>query len=601
MRERLATAAALFLVLLTAVALRFHGLGWGLRHAPIDDERYFVDNVARMLAERSLDHRFYEYPGLLFYVLLPFQALAGGSGPPATYAGRAVIAAFGVLSVALTFALARRLLGSAPAALTAAALVAVSPLEVVTAHTLRPDVALEAFALLTLLALARLDGSWGADARAGAALALAISTKFTGVLLLPSFLAARACWARLARGLAVAAGVALVLGVLFTPYAWLDPQAFLRGARYQVGFHYVGGVEHGYLDNVGFYLGSLARGLGWPAALLALAGLPLAWRERRTWGPLLLFPAVVVAVMCTADWRYERHVLPALGLSAALAALPVARLHARRGALAALLAGALLCAWPLRTSWNYAANIAGELPRDRVLSWIEAHVPAGSVILDLRPDVGLGLDRRRYEVLEAEERRSPLDPLLAAHVDYVVAGPGLSRRWGPLETLWPAGEREPPFQVKHVAERARPRYRPLAADEVVLSASEGQPLLATLRDGRLDTAWSTAGPQAVGQFLQADFARPVALGQVELWPGHPELGPFDLRLWASEDGRAWRRVPAASGRAALAAQANPRRPASELLLLEPRPVRGLRLAIGLPHERPWQVAEMRLQERVSAP
>ena len=266
MRERLAPAAALFLVLLTAVALRFHGLAWGLRHAPIDDERYFVDNVARMLAERSLDHRFYEYPGLLFYVLLPFQALAGGSGPPATYAARAVIAAFGVLSVALTFALARRLLGSAPAALTAAALVAVSPLEVVTAHTLRPDVALEAFALLTLLALARLDGAWRADARAGAALALAISTKFTGVLLLPSFLAARACWARLARGLLVAGGVALALGVLFTPYAWLDPQAFLRGARYQVGFHYVGRVEHGYLDNVAFYLGSLARGLGWPAA-----------------------------------------------------------------------------------------------------------------------------------------------------------------------------------------------------------------------------------------------------------------------------------------------------------------------------------------------
>ena len=150
-----------------------------------------------------------------------------------------------------------------------------------------------------------------------------------------------------------------------------------------------------------------------------------------------------------------------------------------------------------------------------------------------------------------------------------------------------------------MAERARPRYRLLAADEAVLSASEGAELLPLARDGRLDTAWRTAGPQAVGQFLQADFARPVALGQVELLPGHPELGPLDLRLWASEDGREWRRVPAAPARAALSAQANPRRPPSEPLLLEPRPVRGLRLAIGLPHARPWQVAEVRLLERVS--
>lgn len=599
MRERLGLASALFLILLVAVLLRFHGLDWGLRHATIDDERYFVDNVAKMIAQRDLDHRFYEYPGLLFYLLLPVQALAGGSGPPAYYAGRAVIACFGVLSVALTFLLARRLVGNVPAALAAAALVAVSPLEVVTAHTLRPDVALESFTLLTFLALARLDGSARADIRAGVAVATAISTKFTGVLLLPSFLLARAAWPRLLRGLAVAGGVALLVGALLTPYAWLNPGGFLRGARYQVAFHYVNRVEHGYFDNAGFFLRSLAEGLGWPATLLALAGLPLAWRERRAWGPVLLLPAVIVLVMSTADWRYARFVLPALGPMAVLAALPLARLQARSGPLAALLAGALACAWPLRTSWNYSANMAGQLPRDRVLDWIEAEVPSGSVILDLRPDIGLGLDRRRYEVLEAVERRSPLDSLVAVHADYVVAGPGLSRRWGPLETLWPAGEREPPFQVKRVPASLRPRYRRLEGREVALRASEGQAALPSVLDGRLDTAWSTAGPQAAGQVLQADFGRPVRLGRIELLPGHPELGARDLRVWVSVDGQEWRRVPVVAGRPPVESLANPGRPASEVLLLQPDLVRGVRLAIGAPHERPWQVAELRLEERLA--
>ncbi len=599
MRERLATAAALFLILVAAVLLRFHGLGWGLRHAPIDDERYFVDNVARMISERTLDHRFYEYPALLFYVLLPFQALAGGSGPPATYAGRAVIASFGVLSVALAYALGRRLLGSRPAALTAAALLAVSPLEVITAHTLRPDVALEAFALLTFLALLRLDGSRLADARAGAALALAISTKFTGALLLPSFLAARSCWARFTRGLAVAGGVALVLGALLTPYAWINPGEFLRGARYQVGFHYVSRVEHGYLDNVAFYLGALAGGLGAPATLLALLGLALAWRERRTWGPLLLLPVAIVAVMSSADWRYERFVLPSLGLCAALAALPVARLHARRGPAAAALAGVLLCAGPLGTSWNYAANMAGSAPRDRVLDWIAAEVPSGSVILDLRPDLGLGLDRRRYDVLEAEERRSPLDPLVAAHADYVITGPGLSRRWGPLQTVWPVGENEPPFQVKRTPADLRPRYRRLASSEIGLSASENPARLPDVLDGRMATAWATSAPQAVGQFVQAEFPRAVALGRIELLPGPSELGARDLRVWTTPDGRDWRRVPVAEGRPHLQDLARSTRPASEVLLLEPSPVRGVRLAIGGPYERPWQLVELHLDERLA--
>src|SRR5262245_2472619 len=95
--------AALLLapIVLLAATLRFSALDWGLRHTPHNDEASFVENAARMLRERSLDHRFYEYPALFLYLLVPVQAAAGGDGPGAYVAARGLVAAFGVLSVVL--------------------------------------------------------------------------------------------------------------------------------------------------------------------------------------------------------------------------------------------------------------------------------------------------------------------------------------------------------------------------------------------------------------------------------------------------------------------------------------------------------------------
>src|SRR5262249_34556755 len=59
------------------------------------------------------------------------------------------------------------------------------------AHTVRPDVALEAFVLLALLAFRRLGPEPRGDLLAGAAVGAATAIKFTGVLLVPSYLLAR--------------------------------------------------------------------------------------------------------------------------------------------------------------------------------------------------------------------------------------------------------------------------------------------------------------------------------------------------------------------------------------------------------------------------
>src|SRR5687767_5059751 len=126
---------ALLATLLLAAILRFAALGWGLRHTPHIDEQFFVENVRGMLARGDLDHRFHEYPGLVFYLLLPGVAAADRTtlAREGYLLARGVVAAFGVLSVALAYRLGRAMAGTT-AGLAAALLLAVSPIEVQTAQ-----------------------------------------------------------------------------------------------------------------------------------------------------------------------------------------------------------------------------------------------------------------------------------------------------------------------------------------------------------------------------------------------------------------------------------------------------------------------------------
>src|SRR5262245_45939975 len=115
-------------ILVLAAALRLVALGAGLRHRPHLDEQYFVENVRWMWVRGDLDPRFYEYPGLVFYLLWPVLGFASRTtlDPDAYLLARTVVAVFGVLSVFLACRLGRRLAGEA-AGLCAALLLAVSP------------------------------------------------------------------------------------------------------------------------------------------------------------------------------------------------------------------------------------------------------------------------------------------------------------------------------------------------------------------------------------------------------------------------------------------------------------------------------------------
>src|SRR4249920_3735177 len=122
--------AALLVILAAAAMLRFAGIAHHLAADPLDfDETHnFIEPIGRMWRSGSPDPTVYSgYPGLFNWLaFLPVgvgRRLGGATG--AYVAGRAVVAAFGVLNVLLIHRLARRILG-AGSALFAAALLAFS-------------------------------------------------------------------------------------------------------------------------------------------------------------------------------------------------------------------------------------------------------------------------------------------------------------------------------------------------------------------------------------------------------------------------------------------------------------------------------------------
>lgn len=590
----------LAVVLAGAAALRFTGLGWGLRQLPDQDERPFVENAARMAARHDLDHRYYQYPGLLFELLAPAVAWAhpGSPGPSTYLAARAVVAGFGLLSVALSYLLATRL-GSPTAGLVAAALVAVSPLEVFNAHEVKPDVVLETFCLLGLLAFRRVGERAQGDALAGAAVGAATAVKFSGILLAPSYVVSRliAPGPRLGR-LILAGTVSLVVFALLSPYLLLHATAAGAGIGTQLRYHYEADAAGGalrYSRMILIYLGTLVRrGLGLPAAVLVLLAPVLCRRGWRSWLPTLVLPLTLILVFATADVKHDRFLLPGLGAAAVLAGLGLASIGRTWPRLALALA-ALLPLPSLLRSVNYVREIASPSPRDRALDWLAAEAPAGASVLNGVP--GLGIDRSRYAVL-APTGSPTRDRVLATNVDFVLAPPplaSLGAPWAPDFLAVPAGAwTGPAVAGVRVPVGARPRYRsqPLAAGS--LDASEARDQLPNLIDGDPSTGWRSEGPQRPGLWVEVRLDAPVRVGRVILDLGtRPGRYGRALDVLVPGPDASWRRLVTLDGRPPVEEQIRLGDGLRQiLLLLRPATTDRLRLVEGQAAEHPWGFAEL---------
>jgi 4-amino-4-deoxy-L-arabinose transferase-like glycosyltransferase len=604
----------LAVVVLVAAAGRFADLGWGLRHVPEIEERLFVENVRQMAARGDLDHRFYEYPGLLFYLMAPAVAVAEGGQPsshpaqdevagPRTYlAARGVIAAGGVISVLLVFFLGRRLIDER-GGLVAAALLAVSPFEIETAHTVRPDVVLETFVILALLAFLAVGGRLRADARAGAALGAAAAVKFTGGLLVPVYLLARA-WASGPRvkGTLLAGVVSALTWVAFTPYALLRPAAFFSGTAVQVGYHYRSGrVAPRFLEILVYYLRHHAHGLGALGVVLALAGLALALRRpRREWMVVVAWPVVLLAVLCTADMRYGRLALSASCVAVVLAARALVEATRGRAALTAV-ATLVVAALPAWTAVRSVRALAGPLPDDVASDWIAAHVPQRAVLL-CRLE-WLDVDRARFEVLRSEGAPAK-DAMVAPYVDYVVDS-ARDPLFGELAPPVFTTEGTSLFSGERIAVRPVPAARRSTPAAVTLagvrvSASSNEAEAAAAVDGQIDTAWTSTSAQAPGDWLELELPEPHDLVRIELLTGgKSHRAAQQLVLRARDESGVWRSVPFVHARAPVADQ--PARGRSQVLVFAPMRTQALRFEQAGRAQTRWSVAEIRLGEEAPGP
>jgi hypothetical protein len=137
----------------------------------------------------------------------------------------------------------------------------------------------------------------------------------------------------------------------------------------------------------------------------------------------------------------------------------------------------------------------------------------------------------------------------------------------------------------------------IPASEWSVQSNANREELPHLRDGRMDTAWSTGRPQAAGDFLLVEFKKPEKAMRVAL-----QLKDFssdqavDLDVEVSEDGRNWKVLPGgySAGEFAWNLVRRPRRPVQNLYL-EGNPIRSLRI-INLRDDSylSWSVAEIKI-------
>ena len=408
--------AALFAILMVAAGLRLTGIGWGiprydggLAQGTALRTSYHLDED-KVLWPLAVDQGGRSYWGVLTTHLTRaalFVAERAGAfdGPwrrafleptarlrAVFVTGRLLSVAFALCTIAVVWAWARARAGEG-AGLLAAALLAVSPLHVVHAHYLTPDVALAFWIALGLWLLER-----GTPA-GGLALGLGLATKLSAVFALAALLGLerrRAAWT----ALAVLAGL-----LAADPALIAHPRALLAlgaGLARDTG---VGGPLEA-LKMWAFQGWQIAfYGLGPVAAVAAVCALKPAPRSTRA-ALVALFLALGLSRIPVA--RYALPLLPALAVAAGVA-LSAPRTRPR----IALVALALVL--PLLLTLGQVGLLRGAHTAERAGDWIAARAAPGTSVARLWPEYPL-LDARRFTLVPLHTRSTAGGGALGATV-----------------------------------------------------------------------------------------------------------------------------------------------------------------------------------------
>ena len=302
--------------------------------------------------------------------------------------GRLLSALIGVWTVFLSFLLASRLAGRV-AGLGAGLLVALNPLHVMTSqHIADPNLLALLFVLLAALAMTRIAGrpSMRDSVLAGAMIGLAAACKYVPLVLVVPLAVAhgRGFYKNRAFHLALLAiAVAMFVGSPFTFLDWKTTILDMTTQKRALFSDWVGQTEFPF--SLPTYLAiSLPHAMGWPAYLLSLAGMWLAWKRYPNGRPALLIPAVMVlanGALKAAQERYMLIALPILFFGTVIAILQAAEWMKVRGAAPAraavaapALLGVLALAWPLPEFFTIRRELSLPDTRHLARAWINANI-----------------------------------------------------------------------------------------------------------------------------------------------------------------------------------------------------------------------------------
>jgi hypothetical protein len=393
----------LALILVAGFALRLWNIDYGLPFVySIDEGSHFTSRAVEMFWQ-DLDPGYYQNPSAYTYVVYAvLRVMYGPLGfifdlrfanvtdqfdkdPTQIWiAARTLAAALCMAGVAAVYWAARRLWGVREG-LVAAAVLAFAFLPVAYSRVAVTDVAALIGVSLALgfAVLAYERGRMRDYALAGAAAGLALAFKYTaGLALLPLAIAAlarlRADGVRAAGGLALGGVVAAVVFVVLNPYLFGSLDAWWSDLRDQAEVaadQPKPGQESG---GVSYYLDSLTWGLGWAAALAALAGAVLEFRRSLVRGLMLVaVPLALFLYLSTQSRYFGRWLLPAYPALAMLAAAALTQLSSlvpnprwRPVALAGVALAVLL--QPLAADIRSAQVLGRDDTRQQARDWIEA-------------------------------------------------------------------------------------------------------------------------------------------------------------------------------------------------------------------------------------
>lgn len=407
----------LAIVLCSGLLLRLYGIDFGLPDLYNPDEPILVDRARKMLVTRDLNPHWFGWPGTtIIYILsgLFVCILLVGLGlgifestanlgelffqdPTIFYlSGRVTLAIFGVASIFVTYIIACRLFNR-PTALTAAMLLALSPLHVYYSKLIRPDILLTFLILVAFWFCLEIlqRRAWSGYALAGLFTGLGIATKYPAASVALSIVMAHLFsgprqWTGLLKLLMC--GVVSVLGAFIgSPFLFLDFRTALSHALYENRSSHLSSTGEGLMQNFIWYVqGPLLEAFSIGGLVLVSVGIVLAiasWQKDK-W-LLVAFSIFFLLLMALLNLRWKRWIIPVIPFLCILAAFACYWTAVKigeywdywigRGVGCILL---LVVAMPLlKADILQGHEMSGTDTRTLAKEWMMENIPAGSRIL----------------------------------------------------------------------------------------------------------------------------------------------------------------------------------------------------------------------------